>query len=483
LIDRLGAAISSAVTHRVHRPVHVPAPRTHGVGPVVAPVVAAGAAVTVAAAAELGGTSKGAFAGALVLLAAAILAETFPVPIRGVAAGATSLATIFLVAAAALYSWQLATLVGVLTMVLAEGRSRKRPVQLVYNSALYGLAAAAAGAAALAVTERPAGTLAGAAAFYATDIVLVALVIARTKQTPYGRVLASFVRSTLTPFLVMATTTAILVELWGDSPGLAALVAPPLIAIAVYQRRLHAAIERQRELDRLKEEFVAVVSHELRTPLASVYGGVQTLQRSSLAPDARERVLEVVRHEAARLAKLVDDVLWASRLDAPLRAGKPRTLVPAELVEEVVAAAAELAPENVTVTAAADGAVPRAAGEQEQVRRVLANLVENAVKYSPDGGSVSVGTCLAGNRVRFVVADEGIGVPEAERERIFEKFTRLDPQMVRGIGGTGLGLYICRKLVEGMGGRIWVEANEPAGSRFAFELPVAPPASEGGKPE
>jgi two-component system sensor histidine kinase VicK len=102
----------------------------------------------------------------------------------------------------------------------------------------------------------------------------------------------------------------------------------------------------------------------------------------------------------------------------------------------------------------------------------LANLLENAIKYSPEGGTVEASASASGNAIRFSVRDQGIGIPEPERERIFEKFTRLDPQMSRGIGGTGLGLYICRQLVEAMGGRIWVESAEGEGASFAFELPA-----------
>ena len=107
------------------------------------------------------------------------------------------------------------------------------------------------------------------------------------------------------------------------------------------------------------------------------------------------------------------------------------------------------------------------------MRQVLVNLVENAIKYSPDGGKIEVGVEAHDGAVRFRVRDEGLGIPEGEEKRIFEKFYRLDPQMSRGVGGTGLGLYICNELVTRMGGRIWVEANGKQGSTFLFELPAA----------
>ena len=118
--------------------------------------------------------------------------------------------------------------------------------------------------------------------------------------------------------------------------------------------------------------------------------------------------------------------------------------------------------------------MPEAEADPDKVRQVLVNLLDNAVKYSPDGGEVVVGLNSSHGYVRFTVSDEGLGIPLSERQRIFEKFYRLDPNLTRGVGGTGLGLYICRELVRRMGGRIWVESHQGAtGSSFVFELPLA----------
>jgi signal transduction histidine kinase len=118
--------------------------------------------------------------------------------------------------------------------------------------------------------------------------------------------------------------------------------------------------------------------------------------------------------------------------------------------------------------------LPRVAGDADKVGRVLINLVDNAIKYSPDGGRVDVTVRPLGAHVRFSVTDPGLGVPAAEQRRIFEKFYRLDPNMTRGVGGTGLGLYICRELVRRMEGRIWVDSHGLGrGSTFHVELPVA----------
>jgi signal transduction histidine kinase len=118
---------------------------------------------------------------------------------------------------------------------------------------------------------------------------------------------------------------------------------------------------------------------------------------------------------------------------------------------------------------------PAAVADPDKVRQVIANLIDNAVKYSPHGGTVDVAIDRAEDGlVRVCVRDEGLGIPAREQQRVFEKFYRLDPNLTLGVGGTGLGLYISRELVERMGGRIWVESTPARGSWFVFELPVAP---------
>src|SRR5207237_7005949 len=146
---------------------------------------------------------------------------------------------------------------------------------------------------------------------------------------------------------------------------------------------------------------------------------------------------------------------------------------PRELAESVLEAAATHLPASITLALKAPDTLPWVAADRGQLRQVLVNLVENAIKYSPDGGPVEVELEEAGQMLRFAVHDRGLGVPESERKRIFEKFYRLDPNMTRGIGGTGLGLYICRELVRRVDGKIWVEPRRGGGSTFVVEVPVA----------
>jgi two-component system phosphate regulon sensor histidine kinase PhoR len=233
-----------------------------------------------------------------------------------------------------------------------------------------------------------------------------------------------------------------------------------------------------RQLEQLKADFIATASHELRTPLAAVYGAAQTLLRHDFALDeaGRVRFVSLIAEESDRLGRIVNEILLANQLDAGRVDLGTDAFDPAELVERVVDAARVHAPPRITLERVVPTNVPLVTADRDKVRQVLVNLIENAIKYSPDGGRVEIGLEARGSSspesVVFYVKDEGLGIPQEEQARIFEKFYRLDPQMTRGVGGTGLGLYICSELVSRMGGRIWVESQEGEGSTFLLELPA-----------
>ena len=230
-----------------------------------------------------------------------------------------------------------------------------------------------------------------------------------------------------------------------------------------------------RVLEELRSDFVSTVSHELRTPLAAIYGAALTLQREDLQLDETQsaNLLGVIATESDRLARTVNDILWASRLDADRVQLDLGTHDPRELARTVVEAAQVHLPSGVELSFSCERELPPILGDPDKVRQVLTNFVDNAIKYSPDGGKVELEIAGRDHAVRLSVADQGLGIPAGEQRRIFDKFYRVDPNLTRGVGGTGLGLYISRELVRRMNGTIWVESSEGEGSRFSFELPVA----------
>jgi len=235
-------------------------------------------------------------------------------------------------------------------------------------------------------------------------------------------------------------------------------------------------ITDERVLEQMRQDLVATVSHELRTPLAAIYGSAMTLNRDDIAfpEDLKGKLLSVIVEESARLTTIVNDLLLASQLDAGRIDAHIESCDARALGESVVEAARTHLPDGVRVQLVAVGDdVPPVAADEAQLRQVLDNLLDNAIKYSPAGGDVRLEVEARYGSVLFKVADSGLGIPASEQGRIFEKFYRLDPDMTGGIGGTGLGLYISRELVRRVGGRIWVEPNEPQGSVFHVEIPAA----------
>jgi PAS domain S-box-containing protein len=239
-------------------------------------------------------------------------------------------------------------------------------------------------------------------------------------------------------------------------------------------------LTEERALEQIRQDLVSTVSHELRTPLAAIYGSALTLAREDLELEEtmHKKLLEVIVEESTRLADIVNDLLLASQLDAGRLEIHVEPCDAQALAASVLDAARTHLPTGMRVSLdPGQEDVPHVVADEGQLRQVLTNLIDNAVKYSPGGGDIRVRLEAAGKYVRFTVADEGIGIPPAEQGHIFEKFYRLDPNMTGGIGGTGLGLYISRELVRRVHGRIWVEANDTRGSVFHVEIPAASESS------
>jgi two-component system, OmpR family, phosphate regulon sensor histidine kinase PhoR len=235
-------------------------------------------------------------------------------------------------------------------------------------------------------------------------------------------------------------------------------------------------VTEERALERARSDFVATASHELRTPLAAVYGAVRTLRRTDvdLSAEQRETFLQMIESEAERLTAIVSQILLAGQLEEGRVDLAARACDLRALAASVLESARLRAPARLELRLAADDGPAFALADEDKLRQVLVNLVDNAVKYSPDGGEVTVEVGRTGHRVRVAVRDGGLGIPASEHERIFEKFYRLDPALTRGVGGSGLGLYISRELTARMGGSLTVESAPAQGATFVLELPASP---------
>ena len=242
------------------------------------------------------------------------------------------------------------------------------------------------------------------------------------------------------------------------------LLSVALVVVALLQLR------RESELARLREDFVAGVSHELRTPLAQIRLFAETLLLGrSRSDDERRRALEIVHSESQRLSHLVDNLLQFSRASRPAGTLAIEPVALAPLVRDVVEGFAPLAAmRRVTLVHDADGGVVRA--DRDALRQVLLNLLDNTLKYGPEGQTVTVRAARASGRMRLAVEDQGPGLREQDRQRVFERFVRLDG--ARGTTGAGLGLSVVRELATRMEGSAWVEEAPGGGARFVVELPA-----------
>ena len=232
-------------------------------------------------------------------------------------------------------------------------------------------------------------------------------------------------------------------------------------------------VSSDRLVEQLKSGFVSTVSHELRAPLTSIYGFAETLLREDVAfgDEERRTFLGYIATEAQRLTGIVDALLSVARLES----GDLQVQFAPTDLREVVSDVVENAERELANGRRFVLEIPEepldASADRDKVRQVLANLIDNAIKFSPQGGTVTVAARRTHDAVQVRVVDEGSGVPQSEQERIFRKFYRAEKTPVPG--GTGLGLFIARGLASAMGGRVWVDSDLGRGGCFVFELPVA----------
>jgi two-component system sensor histidine kinase KdpD len=250
------------------------------------------------------------------------------------------------------------------------------------------------------------------------------------------------------------------------------------IGIAVENARLAqqaAEVKILREVDRLRSELIANVSHELRTPL----GLIKISSSSLLMEDAdfdratQLKFLRSISEETAKLELIVEHLLDLGRIESGrLRLDRQ----PADLgllIGNTIKSMEALSTRHRLVSDLPAGSLV-ASVDAKRVEQVLRNLLDNAIKYSPEGGTVAVQAYPGNAQILVAVSDEGIGIPAEEWDRIFERFHRVENEVTRRMRGAGLGLAVCRGIIEAHGGRIWAESQPGAGSTFCFTLPLRP---------
>jgi two-component system, OmpR family, phosphate regulon sensor histidine kinase PhoR len=237
---------------------------------------------------------------------------------------------------------------------------------------------------------------------------------------------------------------------------------------------LHDVTELRR-LERVRQDFVANVSHEFKTPLTAIQGFAETLLSGALDdPTSNRRFLEIIRTHAVRLARLTNDLLKLARIEA----GKLELeFFPVGLMELIEGCAEttllKASRKQITLEIEVPPGLPAVRGDATLLRDVLQNLLDNAIQYTPECGHIRVSADLRGKEAVVTVTDTGIGIPTADKERIFERFYRVDAARSREAGGTGLGLSIAKHIVEAHGGHLWVDSVIGEGSKFSFSIPVA----------
>jgi PAS domain S-box-containing protein len=241
------------------------------------------------------------------------------------------------------------------------------------------------------------------------------------------------------------------------------------------RREAELELERQndqlRQLDRLKDEFVALVSHELRTPLTSIRGYLELITEDTNLTEEQTRFIETIDRNAQRLQRVVGDLLFVAQVEAGKLSLEVADVNPNTLVEEAVQAAGPSAAAKSIELTTHLGELPEIRGDRARLAQVLDNLISNAIKFTPSFGRVTVTTRVLPGEVEVVVSDSGMGIPADELHLLFQRFFRAERATAGAIPGTGLGLAIAKAIVTGHGGRIRVESEDGAGTTFRVILP------------
>jgi two-component system phosphate regulon sensor histidine kinase PhoR len=236
-----------------------------------------------------------------------------------------------------------------------------------------------------------------------------------------------------------------------------------------------------RAIERMKTAFVSTVSHELRTPLTSIKGFISTLLQDTEGfydADTVHEFYTIIDQECDRLTRLISDLLNVSRIEAGRALDlNPEPVNVKESVERVVAVQRSYTNKH-QIEMDVDDGMPIIVADQDKFVQILTNLTNNAIKYSPNGGTVTVRGRKLDGMIRMSIDDQGMGIPKDHLAKVFDRFHRIDNRDTRKVGGTGIGLYLVKHFVEAHGGRIWVESEVGVGSQFIFEMPLCPPQFE-----
>ncbi|HEV3473002.1 MAG TPA: ATP-binding protein [Actinomycetota bacterium] len=236
---------------------------------------------------------------------------------------------------------------------------------------------------------------------------------------------------------------------------------------------LEESLAHLTEMNRLKDDFVASVSHELRTPLTSIRGYVKTLLRheAHFGPEETRAFLETIDRQSQRLHRLIEDLLVVSRIESPSSDEDVIHEIPLrQLIDDVVDELRSRLSDRV-VTIALDDGVPVVRTDVGKLHQIIGNLIDNAVKYSPAGSPIDIEVKAQDAGITISIRDSGPGIDENAHEKIFDRFYQVYQTATRKFGGAGLGLYICRKLAEALGGRLWLERSDGSGSEFSLWIP------------
>ncbi len=234
-------------------------------------------------------------------------------------------------------------------------------------------------------------------------------------------------------------------------------------------------ITEEKRVEAIKKDFVANVSHELRTPLASIKGYAETLLDGGLEDrDKLKEFLRIIDKHATRMSRLIEDLLILSRLESHDVPMEQEPIDIYKLIASITEGFKKHAQDKgITLSIKKNGMVPDVLGDRVRLEQVMVNLLDNAIKYTPQGGKVDVVVRYKDGEVRVDVKDTGIGIPPEDMPRIFERFYRVDKARSRELGGTGLGLAIVKHIVQGLNGKVWVESVPSKGSTFSFTLKPA----------